>query len=150
MVVTFSPVESAIMQRRKFLSRFTLAGLTGLITLGWSAISTAATATKKPKFVTAGTIAALKKAGTIVTSINGKSITVFPNPQNPKEFLAMNLACTHNGCAVNWDGATKTLLCPCHGAAYDLDGKVLKAPATAGLTRYPVKVVKDKILVQTA
>jgi cytochrome b6-f complex iron-sulfur subunit len=148
MVVTFSPVESAIMQRRKFLSRFTLAGLTGLITLGWSAISSAAT--KKPKFVTAGTIAALKKAGTIAVTIAGKSITVFPNPQNPKEFLAMNLACTHNGCAVNWDGATKTLLCPCHGAAYDLDGKVLKAPATAGLTRYPVKVVKDKILVQTA
>jgi len=50
------------------------------------------------------------------------------------ELYALNLVCTHLGCAVT---VTATdLVCPCHGSVYDRQGKVLKGPATRPLPRY--------------
>jgi cytochrome b6-f complex iron-sulfur subunit len=139
------------MQRRKFLNWLGLSWLVTIVTARFAAPTHAATPAKKPKFVLAGTAAALQKAGTLSVTINDKTIvTVFPNPTNPKQLLAMNLACTHNGCTVNWNGAAKTFKCPCHGAEYAVDGKVLKAPATKGLAIYPVQRQGKNILVQVS
>jgi isorenieratene synthase len=50
---------------------------------------------------------------------------------------AISLSCTHQGCIVNKqeDGQ---FLCPCHGAMYDQDGKVISAPAKRNLNTYKV------------
>jgi cytochrome b6-f complex iron-sulfur subunit len=136
-------------QRRQFLSWLGLGGVLSFVSQNWSKIAQAA---KKPTYLTAGTVDALTKAGSLVVTLKQKdqesTITVFPNPTDPKQLLAMNLACTHNGCTVNWDGKAKALLCPCHGSAFDLTGKVVKSPAKKPLASYPVVKQGKNILVQ--
>lgn len=46
---------------------------------------------------------------------------------------AINPTCTHMKCTVNWNTAEKTWDCPCHGARYDWEGKVLTGPAARDL-----------------
>ncbi|MCI0405626.1 MAG: Rieske (2Fe-2S) protein [candidate division Zixibacteria bacterium] len=62
-------------------------------------------------------------------------IVVFENPSG--KVFAISTTCTHAGCEVR---KTKSKFeCPCHGSQYDLTGKVLRGPAPAALTRFPVK-----------
>lgn len=50
------------------------------------------------------------------------------------ELTLFSARCTHLGCRVNqWDG--KRFICPCHGSEYDINGKVLKSPASDDLRR---------------
>lgn len=47
-------------------------------------------------------------------------------------FLVYSAACTHTGCEVSgWQSATRRLLCPCHGSAFDVHdaGRVVGGPA---------------------
>ena len=46
---------------------------------------------------------------------------------------AINPTCTHMKCTVHWNTAEKTWDCPCHGARYDCEGKVLTGPADRDL-----------------
>ena len=41
--------------------------------------------------------------------------------------------CTHMGCVVRWNSAEKSWDCPCHGSRFDVNGRVLHAPAVRGL-----------------
>ncbi len=50
---------------------------------------------------------------------------------------AFSLSCTHQGCIVNKQDDGK-FLCPCHGAVYDRQGKVLNPPAKRNLQTYKV------------
>jgi carotenoid phi-ring synthase / carotenoid chi-ring synthase len=62
---------------------------------------------------------------------------------NNKE--AISLTCSHQGCTVakQEDGS---FICPCHGAKYDQNGKILKGPATRDLGKFKVKNKgKDKV-----
>lgn len=53
------------------------------------------------------------------------------------ELFAISTTCTHAGCEVR---KTKSKFeCPCHGSQYDLSGKVIRGPAPAALTCFPVK-----------
>jgi isorenieratene synthase len=49
----------------------------------------------------------------------------------------LSLTCTHQGCTVGRqpDGS---LLCPCHGARYDADGRIIQGPARQDLARYRI------------
>jgi len=53
---------------------------------------------------------------------------------------ALSLTCTHQGCSVQQQGATLDtgFTCPCHGASYDGQGRVLQGPARENLGRYRV------------
>ncbi len=50
---------------------------------------------------------------------------------------ALSLSCTHQGCTVNKQADGK-FLCPCHGAVYSQEGKILQAPAPRNLNTYKV------------
>lgn len=50
---------------------------------------------------------------------------------------AFSLSCTHQGCIVNKQEDGK-FVCPCHGAVYDREGKVLNSPAKRNLQTYRV------------
>ena len=64
--------------------------------------------------------------------------------------IAFNPACTHLGCAYHWDAPANHFICPCHGSAFSIDGKVLSGPAPRPLDRYVAKVEDGKILIGSA
>ncbi|MEA2451980.1 MAG: thiosulfate dehydrogenase (quinone) large subunit [Actinomycetota bacterium] len=61
---------------------------------------------------------------------------------NDTEVVAFSRVCTHAGCIVDYDGSSKLLYCPCHGAEFDpvRDAEVVTGPAVAPLPRVEVAV----------
>jgi Rieske Fe-S protein len=51
--------------------------------------------------------------------------------------------CSHRGCEVRKMRAK--FECPCHGSEYDLDGNVMRGPASEPLQSFPVGVVGERI-----
>ena len=60
----------------------------------------------------------------------------------PGSSEAISLACTHQGCTVHAE-ADGAFHCPCHGAAYDAQGRVQQGPAPRDLPRYRVAQRQD-------
>lgn len=54
--------------------------------------------------------------------------------------VACSSVCTHKGCDVDYEAASKQMVCPCHGARYDLDGKVVQGPAKRNLKPYNARI----------
>jgi len=48
---------------------------------------------------------------------------------------ALHPACSHMKCNVAWNASERSWDCPCHGARYDIDGKVLTGPADRDLEK---------------
>ena len=55
----------------------------------------------------------------------------------PGRDKAISLTCTHQGCTVQHQADGK-FLCPCHGALYDAQGRVLAGPAKRNLPRFQI------------
>lgn len=64
-----------------------------------------------------------------------------------KGFIALSKVCTHLGCLVEYEKDTNTLLCPCHAGRFDLEGNVLSGPPPRSLSKYPLKVEGDQIII---
>ncbi|MEW6379654.1 MAG: Rieske 2Fe-2S domain-containing protein [bacterium] len=64
--------------------------------------------------------------------------------------VALSAVCTHLGCIVQWDESSQEIVCPCHGAKYDLNGNVKSGPAPKPLTIVKATLNNDKILVGEA
>jgi cytochrome b6-f complex iron-sulfur subunit len=95
-------------------------------------------------FTVIGSVGELEKTGYLQT----KEVAVLVNPYNPKKPIAVNPKCTHQGCDVKWSSGEKKYQCPCHGAAFDVDGSVLNGPATKPLAVYETKIVGTQVLVK--
>jgi cytochrome b6-f complex iron-sulfur subunit len=61
-------------------------------------------------------------------------------------YAAVSSVCTHRGCTVDLGGPG--LACPCHGSQYDREGRVMRGPANRALTRYPVRVSGDQLIIE--
>ena len=61
---------------------------------------------------------------------------------------AFSAVCTHQGCTVDYDQASKELICPCHGARFDplQNGKAIAGPTRNPLTELPVKISGEYII----
>jgi thiosulfate dehydrogenase [quinone] large subunit len=63
-------------------------------------------------------------------------------------FAAFSAVCTHAGCTVGFDAATRAFVCPCHGGTYSAaTGQVLAGPPPAPLPHIPVHVTGDEVSV---
>ncbi|MFC5952397.1 ubiquinol-cytochrome c reductase iron-sulfur subunit, partial [Pseudonocardia lutea] len=72
---------------------------------------------------------------------NQKVIVTQPTAGTYRGFSAI---CPHQGCTVTGvQGAS--LVCPCHGSTFGLDGQLQKGPATRGLTPQNVTVSGGQI-----
>ena len=61
---------------------------------------------------------------------------------------AFSSMCPHLGCAIDFDPARGTFICPCHQGEFSLaDGASLKGPSPRGLDPLEVEVRDEKVLV---
>ncbi|WP_017317810.1 FAD-dependent oxidoreductase [Mastigocladopsis repens] len=70
----------------------------------------------------------------------GAADEVFALPDGAQEVIS--LTCTHQGCTVKMAEDGK-FHCPCHGAVFAADGKVLKGPAQRDLPKFKVVQRQD-------
>lgn len=73
----------------------------------------------------------LKPGNGEVIKLNGRKIAAYRDEDG--EIHALSPVCTHAGCIVNWNTEEKSWDCPCHGARYDFEGRVLNGPAVKDL-----------------
>jgi len=66
------------------------------------------------------------------------------------EFVAFAINCTHLGCPVRWENGAQLFMCPCHGGVYNRDGSVAAGPPPAALPRYPVRVRRNTVEIETS
>lgn len=52
--------------------------------------------------------------------------------------------CPHLGCLYNWNEAGNRFMCPCHYSQYQLDGTLLRGPATRSTDRFVVRLLDDQ------
>lgn len=51
---------------------------------------------------------------------------------------ALDDRCSHLGCRANWNPNRRLFECPCHGSEFDIEGKVVRGPATQSMSRLTV------------
>jgi Rieske Fe-S protein len=78
--------------------------------------------------------------GVALASLRGAPVAVALTPDGP---AALSLSCTHARCTVRWDSQEKRFLCPCHGGAFDVSGRVVKGPPPAPLRRLEIADAGD-------
>lgn len=66
-----------------------------------------------------------------VVKLDGRKIAAYRDANG--EIHALSPVCTHAACIVNWNQEEKSWDCPCHGARYDIEGRVLTGPAERNL-----------------
>jgi cytochrome b6-f complex iron-sulfur subunit len=62
-----------------------------------------------------------------------------------RSVTARSLVCTHMGCTVAWQEATRRYACPCHAGLYDAAGRPLEGPPPRGLDPVPVTVSGGRV-----
>lgn len=75
----------------------------------------------------------IKKDEGKTVSLDGKTMSVYRDPEGLLH--AVTSACTHMGGNVGWNDTEKSWDCPCHGARFSIEGKVLNGPATKDLEK---------------
>lgn len=65
------------------------------------------------------------------------------------EVVALYQKCTHLGCRVPYCETSGRFECPCHGSIFNRKGEYIAGPAPRGMDRFPVKVDKGEMVVDT-
>jgi cytochrome b6-f complex iron-sulfur subunit len=144
------------MNRREFLMWVGVGGVASSLPVALVACNPKTEKSESPAsppnangFQSVGTVTELKQKGQILKKefANGGLIVV-SKPSDAKSILAVNPTCTHKGCTVEWKQDQKSFVCPCHGAKYSAEGKVLQEPAQKPLRTYEAKIEGDDVLVK--
>lgn len=133
--------------RRKFIgTAWILAGavIAGEMIAGTIAYLWPRTRERKEKLFIAGKVEDFK-VGTIVSFRKEK---LYINRLN-EGFLAMSSICTHLRCIAPWVEKNYRFECPCHAGVFNRVGEVVSGPPPRPLDLYPVKIVGDKVVVDT-
>lgn len=71
-----------------------------------------------------------------VVKYEGEKIALYKAPSG--ELHALDAACSHLYCTVQWNGSEKAWECPCHGSRFGVDGDVLTGPTQKPLKKIPL------------
>lgn len=64
-----------------------------------------------------------------------------------EEVKAFSNVCTHLSCRVTWSEEKRGYLCPCHDAAFDINGQVTGGPPPRPLNVYQTKVEESNLFI---
>ncbi|MDI6770251.1 MAG: ubiquinol-cytochrome c reductase iron-sulfur subunit [Anaerolineales bacterium] len=67
---------------------------------------------------------------------NSYGVFVLRKSDAPTDVMVLSNRCTHLSCRVNWKEEQQAYLCPCHDAAFDINGAVLGGPPPRPLDKY--------------
>lgn len=135
------------MKRRKFLqSLITILGLTGLISFLYPLVRFLAPASGKAK------VKQIRVNKSDLPVGEAKDVALDSLPaiiinRPGKGMIAFSRICTHLGCLVDYDKGMGRIVCPCHGAIFDLEGNVLSGPPPKPLAKLPLRIEGDFILI---
>jgi cytochrome b6-f complex iron-sulfur subunit len=135
------------MKRRKFLSLLlTILGFTAVGSLVYPLVRFLAPAEGKTKVKQIS----LKKAEILLgeaKEIALDSIPILIINRPGKGVIALSRVCSHLGCLVDYNKIQNNVICPCHGAIFDLEGNVVSGPPPKPLQRFPLKVEGESIVI---
>jgi cytochrome b6-f complex iron-sulfur subunit len=97
------------------------------------------------EYAKAGSPADLPVWGSRMIQHEGKPIIVLRVSET--EFRAFSAICTHLGCVVQWDAASRQIHCPCHAGFFGPDGGVVSGPPPRPLAAHRAVVAGDEIRV---
>lgn len=66
---------------------------------------------------------------------------------SPSSFTAVQVNCTHQGTAINFNNSQNIFICPNHGSEFSTSGTVLRGPATSNLKSFNVSVSGTTLMV---
>lgn len=73
-------------------------------------------------------------------SANGVILVRLAAGNVTSSFTAVQIACTHEGTAINYNTTQGIFICPNHGSKFGTGGNVILGPAAAPLQRYTVSI----------
>lgn len=87
-------------------------------------------------------LAALAAGEEKVVVVGNQKIALYKDDDG--HLHAVDPICTHLKCEVKWNRAERSWDCPCHGARYSFDGKVLTGPADRDLEPVEIRSLIEK------
>jgi cytochrome b6-f complex iron-sulfur subunit len=66
--------------------------------------------------------------------------------KNLRGSVALDDRCTHLGCRYKWNPERRIFECPCHGSEFDIQGRVIRGPASRPLPRMSLTESSNQIL----
>ena len=79
-------------------------------------------------------LAELARGDGCIMKKDGKRLAVYRDEEGAVH--AVSALCTHQGCQVAFNPTEHSWDCPCHGSRFDVDGRVLDAPAKKPLEKH--------------
>lgn len=67
-------------------------------------------------------------------------VAAFVYRRSESEVIAFDIHCTHLGCPLDYIGAARRFLCPCHGGVFDREGEVMAGPPPRAMIRFATRV----------
>lgn len=141
--ITMKVIHDNISRRRFLSSGFMTFGLgfgMGTLLLRFFQFLTPSRKERRFEEILIGTVSEIPEDGVKAIEIADNKLFILREEDG---FVAFSRRCTDLGCLVNWDGAKRRFVCPCHKGIYDIKGKNIAGPPPRPLERFPV-VVKGK------
>jgi Rieske Fe-S protein len=107
-------------------------------------------ATATPKYYNAGLpkVFLLNKPR-LVEFLHGQA-AVYITRLSTTKWQCLWAGCTHENCLVSWQVNHARYYCPCHGASFARNGRVVQGPARQAMFKLPIKLIKGKVMVDLA
>jgi len=71
---------------------------------------------------------------------SGVIVVRLASGNTPGSFTAVQVACTHEGTAINFNAGSNNFVCPNHGSTFTTAGAVTVGPATSALKKYTINI----------
>ena len=88
----------------------------------------------------------IKNMGESVTK-SGVIVVRLAAGASASSFTAVQVACTHEGTAINFNNSQTRFICPNHGSQFTTEGVVLNGPASRNLKKYTITIASNTMTV---